>query len=168
MNEQAPKKKYTWVWILVGVFVFFIVLFVGGVVGAVMFFRQSFDVTENVSASSASTEFDAVYRQFPNQQPLIQIVDGRPQVIDDGGKSSGKPISTIRVLAFEDDEEHLARFSLPFWLVRMKSGPIRLSAYQQGWDDRGVSFRIEDIERHGPGIIADVKRSEGRMLIWAE
>ena len=60
-------------------------------------------------------------------------------------------------------------FSLPFWLLRMKSGPIRISAYQQGWDDRGVSFRIEDIEKHGPGIIVDhTERDEGRVLIWAE
>ena len=28
----------------------------------------------------------------------------------------------------------------------MKSGPIRLSAYSEGWDDRGLSFRIEDLE----------------------
>jgi hypothetical protein len=51
----------------------------------------------------------------------------------------------------------------------MKSGPIRLSAYQQGWDDRGVSFDVKDIEKHGPGIIIDVVRErEGRLLIWAE
>ena len=51
----------------------------------------------------------------------------------------------------------------------MKSGPIRISAYQQGWDDRGVSFRVEDIEKHGPGIIVDVTEpNEGRVLIWAQ
>ena len=44
----------------------------------------------------------------------------------------------------------------------MKSGPIRISAYQQGWDDRGVSFRVEDIEKHGPGIIVDVTRAGRR------
>ncbi len=60
-------------------------------------------------------------------------------------------------------------FSLPFWLLRMKSGPIRISAYQQGWDDRGVSFRVEDIEKHGPGIIVDVTEpNQGRVLIWAQ
>ena len=60
-------------------------------------------------------------------------------------------------------------FTLPFWVLRLKSGPIRISAYQQGWDDRGVSFRIEDIERHGPGIIVDASEpGEGRVLIWAE
>lgn len=63
----------------------------------------------------------------------------------------------------------MVQFSLPFWLLRMRSDPVRLSAYQQGWDDRGLSFRIEDIEKHGPGIIVDVKEHiGGRLLIWAE
>jgi hypothetical protein len=73
------------------------------------------------------------------------------------------------VMAWDDEEGQLVAFSLPFWLLRMKSGPIRLSAYSQGWDDRGVSFRIEDLERHGPGLVLDVQeRREGRVLIWAE
>ena len=51
----------------------------------------------------------------------------------------------------------------------MKSGPISFSAYASGWDDRGVSFRVEDIEQRGPGIVVDVtERNEGRVLIWAE
>ena len=66
------------------------------------------------------------------------------------------------MIAFDRDEGNTVTFSLPFWLLRMKSGPIRISAYQQGWDDRGVSFRVEDIEKHGPGIIVDVTRSAER------
>jgi len=78
-------------------------------------------------------------------------------------------LTTLHVLAFDQDEGQTVSFSLPFWVLRMKSGPIRISAYHQGWDDRGVSFRIEDIEKHGPGIIVDaMERSEGRVLIWAE
>ena len=170
MTEHVPKKQYTWVWVVLGVFILLGVLFVGGIVGAVMFFRQSLDVTESVSASSAGPEFDAVYTRFPGQQPLIQLVDGRPQlVVERATQTPAKQsLSTLYVLAFDDDEQSMVRFSLPWWLLRLKSGPIRLSAYQQGWDDRGVSFRVEDIERHGPGIIVDVKRSEGRLMIWAE
>jgi hypothetical protein len=51
----------------------------------------------------------------------------------------------------------------------MKSGPIQISAYQQGWNDRGVSFRVEDIEKRGPGIIVDATQpGEGRLILWAE
>ena len=169
MNGEAPKKKRTWIWIILGVFVFFGMIFVGGIIVAVSFFRQSFDITENVSASTVSPEFDAIYAKFPGQQPLIQLVDGTPQLVTERATKSGNgQLTTLHVLAYSSDEENLAKMALPFWLLRMKSGPIRLSAYSQGWDDRGVSFRVEDIEKHGPGIVVDVKRSEGRMLIWAE
>ena len=74
----------------------------------------------------------------------------------------------MHVMAWDDDERKLVTFSLPFWLLRMKSGPIRLSAYSQGWDDRGVSFRVEDLEKHGPGLLLDVNEpNEGRVIIWA-
>ena len=103
-------------------------------------------------------QLDEVRSRFPGQQPLIQLVDGKPQFVAE--RASQAPtqttLSTLHVIAFDSDEGNLVNFSLPFWLLRMKSGPIRLSAYQQGWDDRGVSFRVEDIEKHGPGIIVDV------------
>jgi len=112
-----------------------------------------------------------VRARFPGQQPLIQMVDGQPQLVAE--RASQAPtqtkLTTVHVIAFDRDEGNLVNVSLPFWLLRMKSGPIRVSAYQQGWDDRGVSFRVEDIEKHGPGIIVDVTRAgEGRVIIWAE
>jgi hypothetical protein len=172
MNGEAPqKKRRTWIWIVLGVFVLLVFVAIGGVFVAVSFFRQNFSVSENMSQSSAEAEFDAVRAKFPGQQPLIQVQDGRPQYVAERANESAnsRPLSTIHVIAFDQDEGKVVNFSLPMWILRMKSGPIRISAYQQGWDDRGVSFRIEDIEKHGPGIIVDHKEpDEGRVLIWAE
>lgn len=170
MNDQPPKKKRTWIWIVAGVFVVFVLVAAGGVFAIAMMFRENLNVTENISESSAASQFDAVHARFPGQEPLIQLVDGRPQLVPERASQSGtgQPLATLHVLAFDEDDQALAKFALPFWLLRMKSGPIRLSAYQQGWDDRGVSFRVEDLEKSGPGIVVDVKRSEGRLLIWTE
>ena len=61
------------------------------------------------------------------------------------------------------------RVDVPFWLLRLKSGPIAFSSYASGFDDRRVRLRVEDIERRGPGIVLDVAEpNEGRVLIWAE
>ena len=110
--------------------------------------------------------------RYPGQQPLIQLVDGRPEYVVERASQSAPPntsLTSVHVMAYDRDEGKVVTFSLPFWLLRMKSGPIRISAYQQGWDDRGVSFRIEDIEKHGPGIIVDAtERNQGRVLVWAE
>jgi hypothetical protein len=171
MNEMPPpKKKRTWLWIVLGVFVFFAVIAAGGLFFAISFFRSNMSVSD-ASATSADEQFDAVRQRFAGQAPLIQLVDGKPQLVAE--RATQTPVSTslttMHLMAWDEDEAKLVRFSLPFWLLRLKSGPIRLSAYQQGWDDRGVSFRIEDIEKHGPGLLLDVNEDrEGRVLIWAE
>ncbi|MFM8532184.1 MAG: hypothetical protein ACKOEC_01090 [Acidimicrobiia bacterium] len=170
MSGDAPKKKRTWLWILGGVFVLFVFVAIGGIIFAISFFRDNMQVTRDVTESKAVSEFDAVYSKYPGQSPLIQLVNDRPQLVAErAGTASGTPLTTLQVLAFDSNSGEMVRFSLPFWLLRMKSGPIRLSAYQQGWDDRGVSFDIADIEKAGPGIIIDAKeRREGRLLVWAE
>lgn len=170
MNENAPPKRRTWVWVVVGVLFVLLVLAIGGVVFTVAFFRQSMTVTD-MSPTSADSQFEAVRGKFAGQQPLIRMVDGQAQYDADRAATSPspKPLQTMHVMAWDDDEEKLVTFALPFWLLRLKSGPIRLSAYSQGWDDRGVSFRVEDIERHGPGLLLDVnEKSEGRVIIWVE
>jgi len=170
MNGEAPKKKKTWLWIVLGVFVFFAMIAVGGIMVAVSLFRNNMSISET-SESDAMQQFEAVRGRYPGQQPLIQVVDGKPQYVAERASQSPATtsLSTVHILAYDSDEGKVVNFSLPFWLLRMKSGPIRISAYQQGWDDRGVSFRVEDIEKHGPGIIIDATRpNEGRVLVWAE
>ncbi|MBY0494810.1 MAG: hypothetical protein K2Y23_11395 [Cyanobacteria bacterium] len=169
-DTPEPKKKRTWLWVLLGAVLFIGVLSVGCVVGAVWFFRQNIDVTDTAE-DSAMKQLDEVRAKFPGQQPLIQLVDGKPQLVAD--RASQTPttttLSTLHVMAFDRDEGKLVNLTLPWWIIRMKSGPIRISAYQQGWDDRGVSFRVADIEKAGPGIIVDVtENNEGRVIIWAE
>ena len=124
-----------------------------------------------MSATSADDEFAKQRERFAGKKPLIEIVDGRPQYLGDraGAPASTVPLKTMHVMAWDDDEGKLVTFSLPFWLLRLKSGPIQLSAYSQGWDDRGVSFRVEDLEKHGPGLLMDLSEpAEGRVMIWVE
>ena len=171
MTDDVPKpKKRKWLAIILGLLFACSMLVVGCVVVAVSFFRQNMEITET-SEEAAMRELDEVRARFPGQQPLIQMVDGQPQLAAERASQSPTQtkLSTVHVIAFDRDEGNLVNVSLPFWLLRMKSGPIRVSAYRQGWDDRGVSFRVEDIEKHGPGIIVDVTQAgEGRVIIWAE
>ena len=169
-GDTPPPKKRNWLAIVLGVFLLFGILGVGCVVLTVSWFRQNLVVTAS-NEESANQQFEEVRKRFPGQQPLIQIVDGKPELNSAraGETPAQTTLSTMHVIAYDPDEGNIVNFSLPFWLLRMKSGPIRISAYQQGWDDRGVSFRVEDIEKHGPGIIVDVARpGEGRVIVWAD
>ena len=153
MNDEQPKKKRRWIPIVLGVLLLFVVVAVGAIVLTVSWFRQNMTVTES-SEDAATQQFDEVRATFPGQQPLIQLVDGRPQYVAERASQSvpRRPLTYASTSSPSIvTKATLVTFSLPFWLLRMKSGPIRISAYQQGWDDRGVSFRVEDIEKHGPG-----------------
>jgi hypothetical protein len=171
MNDGTPApKKRNWIAIILGVLLLFGILGVGCVALTVSWFRQNMSVT-NTQEEAAMQQFEEVRKRFAGQQPLIQIVDDKPQLTAERAADtpSQTPLNTMHVIAYDVDEGNLVTFSLPFWLLRMKSGPIRISAYQQGWDDRGVSFRVEDIEKHGRGIIVDATRpGEGRVIVWAE
>jgi hypothetical protein len=73
------------------------------------------------------------------------------------------------VLVWDPRENRLVSVAIPFWLLRLKSGPIEFSAYASGWDDDRVDLRPEEIERYGPGIILDTTSPKGeRVLLWAE
>jgi hypothetical protein len=172
MNEDAPKpkRKLTWLWVILGILFVLFIVGVGAVFVAVSFVRQNVSLAEDLDDSDADREFAAVLARFPGQQPLIRVVDGRATYVDRVAPSeSSKPLTTMHVVAFDSDEGEMAKISLPFWLLRMRSRPIELSSYSRGWDEEGVSFKVEDVERAGPGIVMDVTRPrEGRVLIWVE
>jgi hypothetical protein len=170
MNDELPRKKRSWIPIVIGVLVLIGFIAVGAIAVTVSWFRSNLVVSQT-SEDAAMKQFDDVRAAYPGQQPLLQMIEGRPQFSPDRADRGidRTPLNTLHVLAYDRDEGKVVTFSLPFWLLRMKSGPIRISAYQQGWDDNGVAFRIEDIERHGPGIVADItERPKGRVLVWAD
>jgi hypothetical protein len=170
MNEEQPRKKRRWIPILIGVVLLVCVIAIGAVVFTALWFRENMQITAS-SEDAATQQFEEVRRRFAGQEPLIQLVDGRPQITRELANLAvpRTSLTSVHVIAYDRDEGNTVTFTLPFWLLRMKPGPIRISAYRQGWDDRGVAFRVEDIERHGPGIIVDVAEpGEGRVMVWAE
>ena len=168
MDQLPQKPKRRWIPILIGVVLFVFILGLAGVIFSVAWFRQNFQVTE-VSRTNATQEFDAIRAKFPGQRPLLEIRNGEPAYVEERRNEprSNVQLTTLHIMAWDDDDEELVTFSLPFWLLRMKSGPIGFSAYTSGFDR--VSLRPEDIERHGPGLVLDfTMQREGRVLVWAE
>ena len=63
----------------------------GGIVLTVSWFQQNMTISK-ASEDSATQQFDEVHRRFLGQQPLIQLVDGRPQGRDRLGVNYGPRI----------------------------------------------------------------------------
>lgn len=172
MNDDTPKpkRKLTWLWIILGILFALFVAAATAVFITVSYFRQNVSIARDISGTDANREFDAVLAKFPGQQPLIRLVDGRTQFVAERANQSPstKPLTTMHVIAFDGDDGELAQVSLPFWLLRMRDRPIELSAYSRTSRDEDVSFKIEDLEKAGPGIVMDLTRRDGRVLVWVE
>ena len=166
---MANRKR--WVIIAFGVCVLLVFIGIGAILAVTAWVQQNVEVTPR-SATEADREFAAVRSRFGTRKPLLEVVDGRPAYTSErspAATTDGQSLQTLHVLAWDADEERLASLGIPFWLLRMKSDPIRFSAYASGFDDEGVTLRPEDIERYGPGIVLDTTIPKGgRLLLWAE
>ena len=164
------KKRRNWILIVFGVLVLVVFVGIGAVIAIAAWFQQNLQV-QRTSEPEAESAFVEVRQKFTTRGPLLEIRNGRPAYAAGRPPQSAQTTSltTLHVLAWDPDDEELARFAIPFWLLRLKSDPIEFSTYASGLDDDGVELRVEDIERYGPGIILDTT-SPGRVrvLVWAQ
>jgi hypothetical protein len=166
-------KKRRWVLVLFGVAVLIVFLGIGVIVGITVWFQQNMQV-QGSTDGDAQTEFEAIRKKFGGREPLLELRSGTPHytaAATTAHASTGEHarLDTLHVLVWDPDDEELSRISLPFWLLRIKSDPIRLGSYASGLDDGGVELRPEDIEKYGPGVILDTALERGqRVLLWAQ
>ena len=164
------KSIPRWAQILIGVAIVMVFLAIGAVIVGVSWVREHVDIATS-SETDAVRAFDDIHAKFPGQQPLLELRNGRPHYIEDRASQDAprSALTTMHVLAWDADEEHLAKVDVPWWLLRWKSGTISFGSYASGIDDAGVKLRPEDIERHGRGILLDFTQPrEGRVLVWVE
>lgn len=165
------SKRRNWLWIILGVVIVLFFIGIGAVIVTTAWVQQNLNISETTEPS-ALREFESVRSRFTNRPPLLELRDGRP--VYAGGTPPARPASPatldrLHVLVWDPDESRLASVAIPFWLLRLKSGPIEFSAYASGMDDKGVNLSPEDIERYGPGIILDTTSPKGeRILLWAQ
>ena len=146
-----------------------ILLAVLGLGSAVWLFTQSIDVGKADEVVAAG-EFDRVRARFPGITPVLEIRDGEPFL---ARKPPDRPaagrLSTLHVLHWDPDDDSFARIDLPFWLIRLKSGPIEIVSNKSPISDGDLGITVEDLERFGPTLVADHQGEGGdRLLIWTE
>jgi len=166
------SNKRTWLWVIAGVFGTLFVLCVVFVGGAVYMFRTHVH-NETLEAATAERQFDEQRARFKGQEPLVEFT-GNERGNDDATVHRPPPtaprvkINAMRVLIYDIRNNHLVHVDIPGWLLRMMPNG-RFNGGFQG-DDEFVRRRItlEDIERHGPGLVLDGHNPNTRILIWSE
>lgn len=164
---EPARTRRRWIPILAGIVVLLAFVCIGVVVAIVAVVRQAVDV-QTVAVVDADREFEKVRTRFPAREPLLRVgADGEAHLT--GTPGNGGSIERLCFLAWDAGEGRLARFSLPFWLVRMQWSSLDLGSYTSDFQNRHVDLTAEDIERYGPGIILDhVGPSGDRVLFWAQ
>lgn len=164
------KTRRNWLIILVAALVVIVCIGIAAIIATTAWVQQNLSVQESTE-SSALDQFEGVRSRFAGQPPVLELTDGRSPSYNPARSKLASPASLDRlhILVWDPDERRLLSFSLPFWFLRLKSGPIELGGYASGVDDRGVNLRPEDIEQYGAGIVLDTTSRDGeRVLLWTE
>lgn len=166
---MAGKLK-TWVWVVIGVGVFCVLALIA-VVGGAFFFMSRHVQTHAATPAAAAGEFDAVRSGFAGQRPLIEL-DRHGRFLRSNTDRPAPPKASapdhLHVLAFDPSDGRIVRFSIPFWLLRMKAGNATVDLGGTRMDLEDLRLRVEDLERQGPALIVDHQAPDGdRVLVWS-
>ena len=159
-----------WAQVLIGIGIVAVFLGIGAIIAVTAWVSQNLN-SRTSTAEEARVEFEKIHQRFAGKPPLLEYKDGRPQYVAERTKAppSQQQLQTLSVLVWNPREDELTSVNIPWWIVRMKSGPIEFSSYASGFDDEGINIRPDDIEKYGPGIILEIPAPRGaRVLLWAQ
>jgi hypothetical protein len=167
---MATKVK-TWVWVVVAIVVVGI-LGVVAMAGLGFYFFSQHIETHAASPATASRDFDEIKAKFSGQKPLIEL-DERGRFLGSNADRPAAPNAPtpkqLYINAFDPDDEQVVKMSIPFWLLRFKTGGGRIDLNGKRMDLEDLKLTVEDLERFGPTLILDFKGPHGeRVLVWSQ
>ena len=168
------SSRKTWISILIAV-VLIVGMLSAAAVGGTAYFVYRHVRAQTTEEADAAKEFDVARARFAGQPALIEMQrGGKPLLHRELIKTDmpRRPLESLRVLAYDPDDEKLVRVSIPFWLLRLAPTGRRMTFLS----DNGVDFdsdrmhlTLDDIERRGPGLIIDHTDRKGSLvLVWTE
>ena len=167
--------KRTWLWVILGIFAT-IVLFVVVLIGGSIYMFRTHVKAEYTASAVAEQEFTRQRERFRGQQPLVEVTEGTndrddvPTVHRPPSDARRVVVHTLRVLIYDMNEGRLIHADIPGWVLRMMPEG-RSSAYSGdfgNFDMRRNRITIEDVERHGLGLVMDQHNRNTRILVWSE
>jgi hypothetical protein len=160
-------KVRTWVWIAVAVVVVGILCLVA-LAGVGFYFASQHIQTRAVSPAVAVRDFDEIRARFKGQRPLIEL-DERGEFLRANTERPAAPQARrpehLHVVAYDPEDGQLVRVTVPFWLLRWKTGGASIDFNGRKVELEDLRLSVDDLERYGPTLIAEHKTSEGKQVI---
>jgi hypothetical protein len=140
----------------------------------VYFVTQQVQIRD-ASPASADRLFDENRDRFKGSPPLIELdVDGeilRSHIAEarrDRAASTSR-LEGLHILAWDADDEKVVRLEIPFWLLRLKKGPIDVFSETAGLRRADLRLTVNDLEELGPALLIDHRGRRGdRVLVWTQ
>jgi len=165
------STKRTWLWIVLGIVGTLFLLFCIAVGGVVYEFRTHVK-TAVVEETVAEEEFNQTREKFKGQQPIVEFTgndrgDDNAKVHRPPATANRVQVHNLRVLVYDLNENRLIHATVPGWLLRMMPNG-QYGGFQGDETFTRNRITIEDLERHGLGLVLDGHNRDTRILIWSE
>jgi hypothetical protein len=142
--------------------------------------------TEDTDSATAAHEFEAARARFAGRVPLVEYRGLQTPIVRRDPSTPRHQIVAVRALVYSATEGYLRRVNVPMRILRLITTGGRLSLMDLGMfgDDRD-RITLEDLERHGPGLVLDTgggsvgflavsdallgtTSKDSRLLMWSE
>ena len=158
-----------WIWIIGGL-VALCVLGLVLIAGAGVYFVSQHIALQKTSSVNALRTLDTARARF-RAQPLIEVDpldhtrEARPTT---ALPSSPVRVAELHVLAWNPDQNRLARIAIPFWVLRVGHRKIDF-LHDEEFDFEQLNLDVDELERIGPALILDYRAPTGaRVLMWTQ
>lgn len=168
-TTSSRSARNTWIAIAIAAGV--IVCMAGlALIGGGIFMMRRYMSTSFIAPPDALAEFERARAQLADQSPLLELQD-EEIVVHRSPDARRRQIEALHVLAYDPRPGKLVNVTVPGWLLRIL--PERGSTVTVNGVDviksSGGRISVEDLERHGPGLILDGQEHSGsRVLVWTE
>jgi len=159
-SEYGRKRRAVIVLLVAALFVS--AAFIGGIAYVVL---RNLEIAPADEMGKA--EFDALRARYQGQKPLVVMTaTGVPRVDRPGEALPRRQVKTMHVRVWAPKDRRLVKLSFPSWVARL-GGPKSYVLDAMNLDS--INLRWEDIERHGPGLLADFQTpDQSHVLVWCE
>jgi hypothetical protein len=145
---------------------------VAAVLGLVIFGVTAWQaVSVSQAGRDDARERIAAVRARVGSRPPMVDVDAAFTVVRRTQHPDTEPtaLDTLGVLAYRATSRNLVRIDVPFWFCKLKGPALEFVLRDTDLDLEQLGVSIEDLERHGPGLILDETSPDGdSLLVWTE
>jgi len=157
----------TWVKVTIGGVALIAVAFAALAGTSAYFVFRHMDERTGTEAD-ASRAIDVVQARFGQRLPLVEIVDPRSGDIriNRPADASTTAVDTVHIINWKRETGELTSADVPLWLMRFST--VNLASHL-GIAPAKFRLTVGDIERYGPGVVADYTSPGAfRVFVWVD